>query len=75
VGTATAKLMLRYCFEEEGLHKVFLRVISDNFGAIRSYEKAGFTREAYLKDEVFVDGEYLDIILMAAFSPERNSKR
>jgi len=75
VGTATAKLMLRYCFEEEGLHKVFLRVISDNFGAIRSYEKAGFTREAYLKDEVFVDGEYLDIILMAAFSPERNSER
>lgn len=69
VGTAAAKLMLRYCFEELKLHKVFLRVIADNIRAIRSYEKAGFQKEAYLKDEVFVEGEYLDIIFMAVLEP------
>lgn len=72
IGTAAAKLMLRYCFEEEKLHKVFLRVIADNKQAIRSYEKAGFVQEAYLKDEVFVDGAYLDILLMAVLEPGRN---
>lgn len=72
VGTAAARLMLEYCFIEEGLHKVFLRVFARNIQAIRSYEKAGFVREAYLRDDVFVDGEYCDIILMAKLN-DRNS--
>ena len=37
VGTAAARLMLRYCFEEEKLHRIYLRVYSDNLQAIRSY--------------------------------------
>lgn len=70
VGTATAKLMLRYCFEEEGLHRVYLRVFADNVQAIRSYEKAGFVREGLLKDDVRIDGRYRDIIWMAAVAQE-----
>ena len=65
VGTEAAKLMLSYCFEEEHLHKVFLRVFAHNKQAIRSYEKAGFVQEAYLQDEVCIAGKYNDIILMA----------
>ncbi len=65
VGTAAAKLMLRYCFEEEGLHRVFLRVFATNQAAISSYKKAGFVQEAYLKDDVCIDSTYCDIILMA----------
>lgn len=69
VGTAAARLMLRYCFEEEGLHRVYLRVLADNNQAIRSYEKAGFVKEACLKDDVRLDGKYCDIIWMAALAP------
>ena len=36
LGTAAAKLMLRYCFEEEGLHRVYLRALAGNEQAIRS---------------------------------------
>lgn len=68
-GTAAAKLMLRYCFQEEGLHRVYLRVFSDNLQAVRSYEKAGFVREGCLKDDVCIDGEYRDITWMAALNP------
>lgn len=63
-GTAAAKLMIRYCFEELMLHRLFLRVYAENDRAIRSYEKAGFEKEAYLRDDVFVGGKYRDIILM-----------
>lgn len=63
-GTATAKLMIKYCFEELKLHRLFLRVYADNYQAIRSYEKGGFVKEAYLRDDVFVDGRYRDIVLM-----------
>lgn len=63
-GTATAELMIKYCFEELALHRLFLRVYADNNQAIRSYEKGGFVKEAYLRDDVFVDGRYRDIVLM-----------
>ena len=66
VGTAAAKLMLRYCFEEEQLHRVYLRALSENGQAIRSYEKAGFRREGLLRDDVCIEGDYRDIVWMAA---------
>lgn len=68
VGTAAAKLMLRYCFEEERLHRVYLRVLAGNMAAIRSYEKAGFLQEGILRDDVCIDGEYCDIVWMAALN-------
>ncbi len=63
-GTVAAKLMIRYCFEELKLHRLFLRAYADNMQAIRSYEKAGFVQEACLREDVCIDGEYRDIILM-----------
>lgn len=67
-GTWTAKKMIAYAFEKEGLHKLMLRVLAENQGAIRSYEKAGFVREAYLRDEVFLEGQYKDVIYMAVIN-------
>ncbi len=69
MGTAAAKLMLRYCFREEKLHRVYLRALAGNDRAVRSYEKAGFKKEALLKDDVLIDGKYCDIIWMAAINP------
>ena len=69
IGTEAAELMIRHCFEDLELHRLFLRVYADNEQAIRSYEKAGFVKEAYLHDDVFVNGEYCDIVLMAIINP------
>lgn len=63
-GTAAARLMIRYCFEELKLHRLFLRVYADNQQAIRSYEKAGFEKEALLREDVCIDGVFRDIVLM-----------
>lgn len=68
IGTAAAGLMLRYCFEELGLHRVYLRALADNLQAIRSYEKAGFVQEGILRHDVCIDGQYRDIVWMAAVS-------
>ncbi len=69
-GTLAAEGMLAYAFEELKLHKVMLRLLEGNDRARKSYEKAGFVQEAYLKDEVFLDGEFRDVILMAQLAPE-----
>ena len=52
-------------FEQLGLHKVFLRVFADNLRAIKSYENAGFVKEACFKDDVKIDGKYYDMVFMA----------
>ena len=70
IGSQAATLMLRYCFKELKLHRLFLRVFADNKQAIRSYEKAGFVQEAYLKDDVRIQGAYRDIVLMGMINPE-----
>ncbi|MCR5719085.1 MAG: UDP-4-amino-4,6-dideoxy-N-acetyl-beta-L-altrosamine N-acetyltransferase [Lachnospiraceae bacterium] len=65
VGTAACLLMCKYCFEELDLHRIYLRVLEDNIRAQKSYEKAGFVREGVLKDDVFLDGSYRNIVWMA----------
>lgn len=70
VGQAATKLILNFAFTELKLHKVFLRVLSDNIGAIKSYEKSGFVQEGFFKDEIFADGKYESVIFMAVFSGE-----
>lgn len=67
-GTQAAQMMIEYAFHEVGLHKLMLRVLAENERARRSYEKAGFIREAYLKDEVFLEGRYQDVIYMAVIN-------
>lgn len=71
IGTSAAELIIEYGFTELNLHKIFLRVLADNTSAVKSYLKAGFKQEAYLKDEVLIDGEYKDIILMAVINDNK----
>lgn len=68
IGTAAAALMICFAFEELGLHRLFLRVFADNGQAVASYEKAGFQKEAYLREDVCIGGSYHDIILMAVLN-------
>ena len=69
-GTQAAGLVIQYAFSQLKLHKLMLRVLAGNDRARRSYEKAGFVQEAYLKDEVLLEEGYRDEILMACFNPE-----
>lgn len=69
-GTEAAKLMIQYSFEELRLHKLMLRVLAGNIRAKKSYENAGFVQEAYLRDEVYLEDGYKDVILMAIFNPK-----
>ena len=68
-GTEACKLACDYGFEVMRWHKIFLRVLGSNVSAIRSYEKAGFLMEAFLKDDVFIGDKYCDIVLMAILNP------
>ncbi|MBD3196333.1 MAG: GNAT family N-acetyltransferase [Candidatus Lokiarchaeota archaeon] len=61
IGTEAAKIIVDYGFKELNLHKIFAGVLSKNVGSWTCAEKVGFIQEATLKDEVYVDGEYIDV--------------
>lgn len=51
--------------ERRGAKKVTLRVLGQNAGARRLYERCGFVVEGVLRDEFELDGELIDDVLMA----------
>ncbi len=75
IGTEVAQLVSAYGFELLNLHKVWLGVNDDNLGARRSYDKAGFTAEGVLRDEVFRNGTYHHVTRMSMLEHEYRRQR
>lgn len=71
IGTQAARLAIEYGFHKLGLHRIYLRALAGNDRAIRSYEKAGFKQEGYLKDDAYINGKYVDIVWMAIVNEEK----
>lgn len=69
IGTEAVKLIADYAFGTLGLHKLSARVLAYNTASRRLHEKAGYVQEAHLKDELFLEGKYEDLILFGAVNP------
>lgn len=69
-GARAIRTFLRVAFEEMNLHRVFLRVDSDNARGIRCYQKCGFQKEGLMRDAVFREGQYHDQLLMSVLESE-----
>ena len=70
IGTETARIFTDFGFNALGLHRIFLRVLSGNEAARRSYEKAGFRTEGIFRDFVKLDGAFTDVVFMARLNGE-----
>jgi RimJ/RimL family protein N-acetyltransferase len=68
-GRRAIKLILAHAFAHLNLHRIQLRALSHNERAIRAYEAAGFVREGLLGHAGFIEGKWVDIVMMATFSP------
>ncbi len=69
-GSDALRTILEVGFCWFNLHRIFLHVVAENTRAIRSYEKCGFTHEGHLRDAVFIDGAYHDLLLMSVLASE-----
>ncbi|GAB6930419.1 GNAT family protein [Paenibacillus sp. JCM 10914] len=69
-GTEAIKLMLQHGFEQVGLHRIELGVYEFNPRAIHVYEKIGFKREGILRDALYWNGEFHDMIMMSMIEDE-----
>jgi RimJ/RimL family protein N-acetyltransferase len=57
--------LINFIFKELNLNKIKLDVYEFNKKAIKFYTQCGFKKEGVLKDELFMDGKYYDVIRMA----------
>lgn len=69
-GTKAMQLILKYGFESLNLHRLYLRVFETNQRAIRSYQKAGFITEGKMRQAHFMNGTYIDVLLMSILQQE-----
>jgi len=64
-GRYATTAMLAHAFQDLGLNRIYLTVLSDNQAARSLYKKSGFTEEGTLRQAAFKNGEFKDMILMS----------
>jgi RimJ/RimL family protein N-acetyltransferase len=68
-GARAVRLALDYCWTTLNLHRVTLNVFSGNARALAAYRRAGFREEGFLRHAAYVDGKWLNVIVMGVIRP------
>ncbi len=63
--TKASALWIRYGVQTLGLKKIYVNTLNANIGNIRLNEELGFKVEGILRNEVFIDGAYHDVLRMS----------
>lgn len=66
-GSKILDISAEYSRDTLKLHKLNLGAFTSNYDAIKLYERKGFVHEGLQKDEVFIDGKYVDCVAMTKF--------
>lgn len=73
-GSEALSLLLDYAFLELNLHRVSLRVFSLNERAIHLYHKLGFKQEGVVRESLYRNGKWHDLIMMGILKKEYRSR-
>ena len=74
-GTEATSLVLKHGFETLNLNRIFLYVYETNPRAIKAYERAGFVKEGLLREARYLNGVYINVLVMSALKSEWVSRR
>lgn len=69
-GSEATHLMLQHGFENLNLHRIYLRVYQNNPRAIRAYEKVGYIHEGRMRQAIYKNGKFEDVLLMSVLRSE-----
>ena len=73
--TEAAHAVLAFGFEELRLHRIFLEIDPRNVGSLRVAEKLELRREAHLRENSWVKGEWIDTVVFARLDREHRALR
>ncbi|HEV2610695.1 MAG TPA: GNAT family protein, partial [Noviherbaspirillum sp.] len=69
-GEFATRSVLRHAFNDLNLHRLHLTVLATNERALKLYRKVGFVEEGRLRQAVYKDGRYIDLIRMGMIEEE-----
>lgn len=64
------QLLIEYCFNEMGLHRIFARIIEGNEPSVRLFQKFGFRQEGIMREHVFRHGNWRDMYFYGLLKKE-----
>lgn len=68
--SAAVRLLLPYCFDTLGLHRIEAACLPCNGPSIHLLEKVGFQREGYARNYLLINGTWQDHILFACLQDD-----
>jgi RimJ/RimL family protein N-acetyltransferase len=63
-------VLCHYGFAVRGLHRLQVDTLADNTAMIRAANQAGFVLEGTLRRAAWVNGEFLDEVILGLLAPE-----
>lgn len=69
-GREAIKLIGNYLFSKKRAHKIELEVVKENQRAITCYKECGFKTEGIRRSKYYLDGKYLDTVVMGVLKSE-----
>lgn len=74
-GRDAVQLLLNYAFHHRNMNRVWLSTHSENERAIRCYRACGFVEEGRLRQHLWIDGRYVDRVIMGVLRDESTAWR
>jgi RimJ/RimL family protein N-acetyltransferase len=69
-GADVVQVLCRYGFRVRGLHRLQVDTLADNAAMIAAATKAGFVLEGTLRRSAWVDGEFLDEVILGLLADD-----
>lgn len=73
-GKEAAKQMLRFLFDQYPIHKCYARCLEEHPATSSLFLDLGFTQDGIIRDDVFKDGEFKNILLFSILRREINGR-
>ncbi len=71
-GREALNLLSEFCFMQLNCHRLKVSVLDFNHAAIACYESCGFQAEGRLREEVYRNGRYCDVIILGKLYPNES---
>lgn len=68
IGTEVMSIFANYCFQQLRLHCLYAIVLEENLASLKMFKKCGFLQEGILKERIYKNGEYKNVIILSKIS-------
>lgn len=68
--TEALDAMLKFGFEDYGFNRIVAKVMTGNAGSIKVLQKLGFVQEGILRESLYKNGQYQDLIVFSVLKSE-----